>query len=414
MSFSDSTNCTRRAFVGGSLATAIAAKIGLSAEQRPKLPVAGVTTTYGPRTHADVILTKIVEGYEQDGGPGPDLKLASVFVEQQHPQDVSRPLAEKHGFRLARSIDEALTLGGDELAVSGVIIVGEHGDYPVAPDTGQKMYPRRRMFDEVVKTFKRVGKVVPVFSDKHLSYNWPDAQHMVETARAMKIPFMAGSSLPVAWRIPPLILERGCEIEEALAIGYGPMEGYGFHTVEMLQCMVERRRGGETGVKRVEVVKGEGIWEAQRARRWSRELFDAALVTAPVYRPGEPEKLMKDTAAFFLIEYRDGLRATVAMANGVTSSWAFAANLRGQAKPAATWFALAEKPPSGHFAYLLRAIEHLIHTGRTAYPIERTLLTTGIINAAMQSYATSTPIDTAHLDVKYKPADWPIAPGKPS
>ena len=405
---------TRRTFLGSSLAAGLTAGIVRSDEPRPKLPVAGITTTYGPLNHADVILTKIVEGYEQDGGPGPDLKLTSVFVEQDHPKDLSRGLARKHGFHLSRSIDEALTLGGDKLAVSGVLIIGEHGDYPLDPETGQKMYPRRRMFDEVVKTFKRVGKVVPVFSDKHLSYNWADAQHMVETARAMKFAFMAGSSLPVAWRVPPLVLDRNCEIEEAMAIGYGPLEGYGFHTVEMLQCMVERRRGGETGVKQIDVVKGEEIWEAQRAGRWSRDLFDAALSTAPVYKEGTPEKLMKEGAACFLIEYVDGLRATVAMANGVTSSWTFAANIKGQAKPAATWFAMQEKFPSGHFAYLLRAIEYMIHSGRPAYPVERTLLTTGIINAAMKSYATSKPVETPHLHVEYKPTDWPNAPGKPA
>ena len=407
-------NLNRRTFLGGSLAAGLTVTLARGAEPKTKLPVAGITTTYGPNTHADVILSKIVEGYAHDGGAGPDLKLTSIFVDQQHPKDISRSLAEKHGFRIGKSIDEALTLGGDDLAVAGVIIVGEHGDYPNDPETGQKMYPRRRLFDEVIKTFKRVGRVVPVFSDKHLSYNWADAKHMVDTAKAMKIPFMAGSSLPVAWRLPPLVLERGCEIGEAMAIGYGGLEAYGYHTVEMLQCMVERRRGGESGVKRIEVVKGDAIWEAERAGRWSRKLFDAALATGPVYRKGEPEKLMKDGAAFYLIEYRDGLRATVAMANGVTASWTFAAEIKGEAKPAATWFAMQEDRPFGHFEYLVKAIEHMVRTGKPAYPVERTLLSTGIINAAMRSYATGKPIETPYLDVAYEAVDWPIAPGKPS
>jgi len=406
-------NLTRRTFLGGSLAAGLFVPRVRGAEPPSKLPVAGIATTYGPNNHADVILSKIVEGYAHDGGEGPNLKLTSVFVDQQHPKDLSRPLAEKHGFRLARSIDEALTLGGDKLAVAGVIIVGEHGDYPLDPGTGQKMYPRRRLFDEVIKTFKRVGRVVPVFSDKHLAYNWEDARHMVETARAMKIPFMAGSSLPVAWRVPPLELPRGCEINEALAIGYGSLEAYGFHAVEMLQCQVERRRGGETGVKRIEVVKGEAIWEAGRVGRWSRKLFDAALAAAPPYRQGEPEKLLKDTAAFYLIEYRDGLRATIAMAIGAANTFSFAADVKGQDKPVATLFALQESRPFGHFGYLLKAIEHLVRTGQPAYPVERTLLSTGIINAAMRGIATGKPIETPYLDVAYQPVDWPFAPGKP-
>lgn len=406
-------NLTRRTFLGGTLAAGLATNLARGAQAPAKLPVAGITTIYGPNNHADVILTKIVEGYAHDGGEGPNLKLSSVFVEQQSPKDLSKPLAEKHGFRLAKTIDEALTHGTDDLAVSGVIIVGEHGDYPLDPESGQKMYPRRKLFDEVIKTFERVGRVVPVFSDKHLAYNWPDAKHMVDTAKKMKIPFMAGSSVPVGWRVPPLEFPRGCEINDALAIGYGSLEAYGFHAIEMLQCMVERRRGGETGVKRIEVVKGEAIWEAGRKGRWSRKLFDAALATAPVYRKGELEKLLKENAAFYLIEYRDGLHATVAMAVGAASAFSFAADLKGQEQPAATLFALQEERPYGHFSYLLKAIEHLIRTGQPAYPVERTLLSTGIINAAMRGIVTGKPIETPYLDIAYQPVDWPYAPGKP-
>lgn len=404
---------TRRAFIGGSLAAAMTAKFALGSQAEAKLPVAAIVTTYGPNTHADAIVTKILEGYAHDGGPGPGLKLTSLYVDQQHPKEMSQALAEKHGFRIAQSIDEALTLGADRLAVSGVLIIAEHGIYPDDAHTGQKQYPRRKFFDAVTATFRHVGQVVPVFVDKHLSYNWPDARHMVDTARVMKFPFMAGSSLPVVWRIPPLVLDRDCQIDEALSLGYGPLEGFGFHTLEVLQCMVERRRGGETGVKRVEAVTGEGIWKAEREGRWSRKLFDAALASVPVYRAGKPETNMSKNAAFFLIEYRDGLRATAAMALGVTDSWAFSAKLPGQAESVATWFACPEKRPFLNFVYLLQAIEAMIRTGRPSYPVERTLLTTGMINAAMRSLAEGRPIETPYLDIRYKPTDWQPAPGKP-
>src|SRR5437016_481857 len=92
--------------------------------------VAGVVTVYRKGSHADVILGKILEGYNQDGGPGPDLRLVSLYVDQKPKGDLSEELAKKHGFRLCGTIEEALTLGGKELAVDGVISVGEHGDYP--------------------------------------------------------------------------------------------------------------------------------------------------------------------------------------------------------------------------------------------------------------------------------------------
>ncbi len=404
---------TRRAFVGGSLAAAMAAKIAFGSEAVAKLPVAAIVTTYGPDTHADAIVTKILEGYAHDGGPGPGLKLTSIYIDQQHPKDMSQDLAAKHGFRIAKSIDEALTLGTGRLAVSGVLIIGEHGVYPNDEQTGQKQYPRRKFFDEVTATFRRVGQVVPIFNDKHLSHNWPDAKHMYDTARELKIPFMAGSSLPVVSRQPPLVLQRNCELDEALSLGYGPLEGFGFHTLEVLQCMVERRRGGETGVKRIEAITGDAIWEAGRTGRWSRALFGAALAAVPVYREGKPETLMNKNATFFLIEYRDGLRATAAMAKGLTASWAFAAQVRGKAEPVATWFVCPEKRPFVNFVFLLQAIENMFRTGRPSYPVERTLLTTGMLDAAMRSLSEQRPIDTPHLDVHYQPTDWPPAPGKP-
>ena len=163
---------------------------------------------------------------------------------------MSRELARKYGFRLAKTIDEAVNLGGNQVGVAGVLSIGEHGNYPQDPVTKQRKYPRKRFFDEIVAALQRGGKIVPVFSDKHLSYRTDDALAMYRTATELDIPFMAGSSLPVAWRIPALDLPLECPLQGALATGYGGSESYGFHALETLQCMVERREGGESGVTR--------------------------------------------------------------------------------------------------------------------------------------------------------------------
>ena len=379
------------------------------------LPVAGVVTVYRKNSHADVILGKILNGFDQQGGPGPNLKLVSLYVDQSPPNDLGKVLAEKHGFRLAKTIDEALTLGGKQLAVAGVLSIGEHGDYPYTEDTKQHQYPRKRFFDEIVKTFQRVDAVVPVFNDKHLSYRWDEAKAMYDTAREMKIPFLAGSSAPVAWREPGLQLERNTPLESALALGYGGLESYGFHAVETLQCMVERRKGGETGVKSVQAVSGDEIIKAEQAGRWSKKLLDAALEVVPLVKTkgNTPQKEIGDKAVFFLIEYNDGLQAAVGMSTGRTHQFAFAAQVKGSDKPVATWFRLQEEVPYGHFTYLVKAIEHTIRTGQPAYPVERTLLTTGILDAAQHSHAAGGKrLETPQLSIRYQPADWPYAPGK--
>lgn len=375
-----------------------------------KLPVAAVVTVYNRNSHADVIVGKVLEGFRQDGGAGPNLELVSLYADQVTENDLSRGLAEKHGFRIAGSIDEAITLGTGELQVAGVLSIGEHGNYPSSADANQKMFPRRRMFDGIAETFRRCKQVVPVFSDKHLAWNWTDAWHMHQTARELKIPFMAGSSVPVTWRQPAISLPLGCEIEEAIAVGYGGLESYGFHALESLQCMVERRRGGESGVASVQAVQGESLVKMINSGRCSRALLDAALAKQPSSVPDNWAERLGKNAAIYAIDYRDGLKASVAMLSGVSRQFLFAAKLKDRAEPIAVWFELEEDKPYGHFAYLLRAIEHMIKTGEPAYPVERTLLTTGVLDCVMHSLAwQGAKISTPHLKVEYQPADWTFA-----
>ncbi len=391
---------------------------GLFADDKPreKLPIAAVVTVYHRNSHADVIVGKVLEGWAQDGGLGPDLKLVSMYVDQVGDNDLSGPLAKKHDFLSAKTIHEALTLGTDSLAVAGVLSIGEHGNYPTVPDTKQVMYPRRRFFDEIVATFKQCNKVVPVFNDKHLSYAWNDAKHMVDTARELHIPFMAGSSVPVMWRDPSATIPIGSEITEAITLGYGGLEAYGFHSLEGMQCLMERRKGGETGVKSVQSIQGDGIWQAEKEGRWSKELIDAVVEHSPMPYAGKvprPKEMSKD-AVFYLIEYRDGTKGTIAMSTGFSHEFTCGVAIRGQEKPFAVTYLVQDGPPFGHFEHLLRAVEQMFHTGKPAYPVERTLLTTGILDAALHSLADKNcRLETPQLAVVYQPADWPFAEGTP-
>ena len=416
---------TRRRFLHTSLGSSGLVLYGqhliprLFADEKPraKLPIAGVVTVYHKNSHADVIVGKVLEGWAQDGGLGPDLKLVSLYVDQVGDNDLSVPLAKKHGFLTAKTIHEALTLGTDSLAVAGVLSVGEHGKYPSVPGTDQVMFPRRRFFDEIVATFKQCKNVVPVFSDKHLSYAWSDAKHMFDTSRELRIPFMAGSSVPVMWRNPSATIPIGSEVTEAIALGYGGLEHYGFHSLEGMHCLMERRKGGETGVKSVQSVQGGGIWQAEKDGRWSKALFDALVEHSPTPYSGtkpRPKEMAKD-AVFYLIEYRDGTKATIAMGTGFSHEFACAVSIRGKEKPFAVTFLPEENPPFRHFEHLLRAVEHMFHTGQPTYPVERTLLTTGILDVALHSLADKNRrMETPELAVAYEPADWPFAKGSPA
>lgn len=379
--------------------------------------VAAVATVYHRHSHADVILSKIFEGFLHDGKEFPRMRLVSMFVDQFPDSDLSRGFAKKHNFTIYDSIERAVTLGRKEVAVDGVLLIGEHGKYPTNA-RGQVLYPRRRFFEETAAVFARYRRSVPVFTDKHLAATWADAKWMYDRARELHVPLMAGSSVPVTWRRPVLRIQRGAQLTEAVQIGYGPFEGYGFHALEALQCLVERRRGGETGVRAVTCLQGEAMWQAMDRGVFSRDLLEAGMALVPAHANGDYRKLTvgeRREAGVFVIEYRDGFKAAVAMLNGWVhegdgGAFVFAGRVRGRERPVATHFYLQQPDPFGHFAYQLRAIEAMIHTGHPPYPVERTLLTTGILDAVMVSRAEKNRrVETPHLEIRYQPTDWMFA-----
>jgi hypothetical protein len=381
-------------------------------------PVAVIATVYRRHSHADVIAGKILEGPNYDGKDPYGIRVASMYVDQFPDKDMSRDLARRFGFRLCKTIDEALTLGGDKLAVEGVLNIGEHGDYP-KNDRGQILYPRRKFFEEVTTTFARLKRAVPVFNDKHLAATWDDAKWMYDRARELMVPFLAGSSLPLTWRKPDVSLPKDCELTEAVGLGYGPFEGYGFHALEALQCMVERRKGGETGVKAVQALSGEAMWNALDRGEFSKELLEETIRRAPAHAKGDYRELTakaKD-AGVWLIEYRDGFKATVAMLNGFLhegdgGAFCFAGRLKGEDRPRSCQFYLQQPDPFAHFAIQVKAIDTLVRTSHPPFPVERTLLTTGILDVIMTSHhAGGKRIETPHLAIAYQPTDWPHATG---
>ncbi len=379
--------------------------------------VAAVVTEYRVRSHADNIVTRLLEGYELHWTTvRPSVRVASLYTDQVPPGDLSRDLAGAYGVPIYPTIGEALTLGGDTLAVDGVVLVGEHGDYP-NNEKGQKQYPRRRFFEETVAVFDRSGRVVPVFTDKHLAFNWADAKWVYDAARERGVPLMAGSSMPVTARVPPVEVPYGAEIEEIVVVAHGGLESYGFHALEIGQCLAERRAGHETGVSEVQCLTGPDFWHALRdADGWSRDLEDAALEVAahapgPVREhyasqiAGAPQDGGPNEPALFRVRHRDGLRVTVLMLNGYVTQRGAAVRLKGEGAPLATCFTQARRQPVWHFDHQVDLIERMVLSGRPPYPVERTLLTSGLIDAVMTSrYQSGAILETPHLAaISYAP-----------
>ena len=375
--------------------------------------IAAIITTYFQHSHADVIATKYMKGFPTDTGlQMPRVELVSIYLDQVDDRDIGVGLAAEHNVPIYPSIRQALTLGGNALAVDGVILIGEHGDYPYN-EFEQHMYPRRYMFEQICGVFASSGKSAPVFCDKHLAYNWDDAIWMYERAKTLDVPFMAGSSLPLGWRKPFLEHPLDTALESAVGIGYGGVESYGFHALETLQCMIERREGGESGVVAIQCLEGDSVWEAGETGKWSLGLAEAACAQIE-NRPDSTFIEGCPNPIAFLIEHSDGFRSAVLMLNGYVSDFAYAA--KAGDTHYATEVYLQNGPPHAHFSYLSLNIEEMFVTGAPQYPVERTLLVTGILDALMHSRADGyVRVETPHLaELAYRPYEkMPIRPTAP-
>ncbi len=379
--------------------------LSLAADRRPA--VAAVVTGYHYYSHADVIISRILDGYSPNGvHRQPRTRIVSLYTDQVVEKDLSRAVAAKHGFPIYPTVREALTLGGDRLSVDAVLFIGEHGKYPFN-DRGQQLYPRYELFEQIVNVMRASRRSVPLFSDKHLSYSWEKARRMYDWTRELKIPFMAGSSIPDSVRSPFVEIPRGARIDAAVSVGYGPLDAYGFHTLETLQCMVERRKGGETGIAAVECLQGDAVWQwRDGAGAWSAPLLDAALKSGSKTKAGRMEANVK-TPVVFLLEYRDGFRAASYMLDGHNTGFLFAARLAGQAQPVASSFSdpAHVARPLPHFDGLVDVIEQFFVTRRPLYPVERTLLTTGALAMLFESRAQKRRIETPELAIRYRPPE---------
>jgi hypothetical protein len=375
-----------------------------------KKKVAAVATTYFKNSHADVILGKIMGGWLHDGGPGPNLELVSLYLDQVHVKDIGKTECARHSVPIFDSIEKALTIGGSSIPVDAVISIGEHGDYPHNA-LGQHLYPRRRFFSEIAATMEKYGKIVPVFSDKHIGPEWADAKWIYDRAKQLDIPFMAGSSLPVGYRIHEINLPMATKIKSAVGIGYSGLDVYGIHALEFYQYHVERRLGAESGVESVQFLRGEAIGKAIDSGIVSSVALQAALDVVP--KAAAADVRQDKQAGLMLFRYRDGFQGAVLMLSCVNGT-AIGLECAAPDRVLATAFDERSEPRYPHFAYLVKAIEKMAITGKPTYPIERTLLTSGILDKIHHSRAQGDiQIPTPELAIQYRPVDYPHAPNVP-
>jgi len=387
----------------------------LTSAKRPRL--AAVVTAYRKYLHPQHVVDRFLDGYGWGGTyHHPQMDVVALYVDQRGEGDVFQDRLDRHpSMKLYPTIAEAVTRGTSKLAVDGVVVVGEHGNYPLSP-TGIPMHPHFKFFEAITQVFRDSGRSVPYFNDKELSWKWDWCKQMVDTSHELGFPLQGGSSLAVTWRVPSVEFPLGATVHEALAIGYGGMTSYDFHVLETIQCMVERRKGGETGVKAVQLLEGDDVWAARKAGRWSEDLMSSALSrsdtplgltvldgrTQDLAAPGVLPQLVKDPAAY-CIEYTDGTRASLLMLNGAIRDFNISARVAGHGL-VSTQFFMPPAPNQTYSACLATKIEQMYQTRNAPYPVQRTLLTTGLLEACLSSrYRLNQRVETPQLAISYHP-----------
>lgn len=403
-----------RSLTAGSVLAGCLPKLNFAADKR--LPrVAAINSVYRLKSHAYHIAGRLIYGYRREGvHHQPPFQLVRMYNDQYPAEDLSRDVCRRHGIELSKTIADALG-GSGKLDIDAVLLICEHGDYPVNA-LGQIEYPRYEMFSQIVDVFRSSGRSAPVFVDKHLSYDHAKAAKMAAVSRELGFGLMAGSSLPVTWRRPEIEPALETRFQEGLVtFGFdrGPVEIYMFHGLEALQCMLERRRGGETGIRSVTGLAGPAVWKAGDEGRWSWKLLEAALARSPSRNYGDVrENVTRPTA--LLIEYQDGTRGTVINLAEQTSDIAFTGTVVGASEPVSTLFMLPPPPGANYFNALVGNIEKHFAAGKSPYPLERTLLTSTALDLGLRSlHDGSRPRSDEALHIRYQaPADSGFSRGR--
>ena len=427
---------TRREMLGmTSMAAGMAGLTGLgglvpnAVAQTPKKKprIACLVSYWGlPTSHADWIVNKLIDGYWWKGKATPSqVEVVSVYVNQFDTSLLAQKVCKAKNIPIYKTVGEAVTLGGKDLAVDGVVIVAEHGNYP-KDLKGRWLLPRWWIYQQVMQVFEQSKRSVPVFNDKHLAYSWNEAKWMYDKSRELGFPLTGGSSIPIYYRTPEIELTPDTPLKNGLVIGGMADEGASFHCIDVLQSFMDRRKGGETGVKSVQSIRGPEAWNWVEANPWAHNLIEAVRKKFDL-PPGHFEKgeLTPQQAKrahrrsmptnLCIVEYNDGTKAASISGSGV--GWTFAGDIEGKTGP--TIISMLGWPGPISQYHAANAHEHwliqMMLTGKEPFNAERLLLSTGITNHYMDSNwqdgkysAVGRVIETPFMDMKYHATHGPL------
>ncbi len=372
------------------------------------MKIAVISTVWFPLAHTDVIVTRWVEPYFTDAKNGwvkPESTIASIHIAQRPANDIGYAFCEKHGIPMFDSIRGALTMGTDKLAVDAVLLVAEHGEYP-RNEFQQRLYPRKEMFDAITAVFRESGRSVPIFNDKHFSWDFGHSCEMMAVAKELNFPLYGGSSLTHCPLEPGPALEKGEKITEAVALFHGDPDNYGFHIMEFVQAQIEHRAGGETGIRAIRSYETQAVRDAIKAGEIPRDLLIKALERHGYTNLENTFDFIMERVESLLvyqIDYRDGLRVTHISLPKYATEWIVAVrHADGSIRISKLAGGEGTRDFFSNFAFLNAKVEQFFQTGKEPTPTMRTHLVTGALQVALQAVKKNGQwVETPELALSY-------------
>jgi len=155
---------------------------GAAVAARRHAKIAAAITAYYRNSHADVFVGNMLRGFCWEGKPHASaVDIVAMYLAQTPATDIGRAEAASRGIALKASVGEAIVPG-----IQGVALIGEHGDYPLN-EKGQKLYPRYELMEQIVSAYRRTGRALPLFFDKHFSTEWKKAKQIFDWSQRTEV-----------------------------------------------------------------------------------------------------------------------------------------------------------------------------------------------------------------------------------
>jgi hypothetical protein len=357
------------------------------------MTLAVIAEEFAPGTPAQQLLDRFLLGYPRDGEfyrAAEELSIRLYITGGRGNPDVARRVQD-HGLVWTDELEHAVTLA------TAMILVPRS----VGAETNNEF---------IRKTLAAAKTPARCFVHGTLGDSLTAAQAHARLAQAGRVPLLTGSAVGVTWHLPELEIPQDTRFEQALIITQGASPGAEFDGLDGLLPILARRRGGETGMRSVQFFEGAGLWQASKDGLWRESLLAAAISrsdspqgdpvkdgrTQDLVGLGLVPKLARNPRGWIL-EHRDGLRSIILVLDGVIADYNFAVQTIDGTLFSAQIFR-PPKPRQDQYSRLAVVLEDFFRAGTPPWPIERGLLTAGLLEAMAKAAAQpSTRIETPEL-----------------